>query len=46
LIRPDVQALARIYEKQTDRPQVEPRRPESAGTAQRAEWLLADGETR
>jgi len=46
VIRPDVQAVARIYEKQTDRPQVEPRMPESAGTAQRAEWLLADGETR
>lgn len=44
VIRPDVQAVARIYEKQTDRPQVEPWMPDDAGTVERAEWLLADGE--
>jgi NADH-quinone oxidoreductase subunit M len=46
MIRPDVQAVARIYEKQTDRPQVEPRLGHIAGTGERAEWIIADGETR
>jgi hypothetical protein len=46
VIREDVQAVARIYEKQTNRPQVEPRVADAAGAPERAKWLLADGETR
>jgi len=41
VIRPDVQAVARIYEKQTDRPQVEPRMPDATVTA---DWKVADVE--
>ncbi len=39
VIRPDVQAVARIYEKQTDRPQVEPRMPDIVITG---EWKAED----
>jgi hypothetical protein len=44
VIRPDVQAIARIYEKQTGRPQVEPRYAEV--DAQSAVQVVANVETR
>jgi len=43
VIRPDVQAVARIYEKQTDRPQVEPRMPDIVITG---EWKAGESEKR
>jgi NADH:ubiquinone oxidoreductase subunit 4 (subunit M) len=44
VIRPDVQAIARIYEKQTGRPQVEPRYAQV--DAQPAVQVVANVETR